>query len=206
MNLKLEGYEVQWGKSVAEGRKLFQKGEFNLVVLDIGLPDEPGTELCKSIRQTNLQVGIIFLTAQTDEETVVKGLELGANDFVKKPFSNRELMARIKVLLRPKIQTSKEIMIGGLAIYPDRRQVMFQGTELSLNRRQYDILAYFVSHTDQIITREQLLSHLDQDGNIFDRTVDSHLSQLRKILKTNSVTGIQINSIYGIGYRLEVVE
>ena len=206
MNLKLEGYEVQWGKSTKEGKKLFDNGAFNLVVLDIGLPDEPGTEVCKYIRQTNLEVGVIFLTAQTDEETVVKGLELGANDFVKKPFSNRELMARIKVLLRPKIQASKEIKIGGLTVYPDRRQVLFQGNELSVNRRQFDILAYFISHPDQIITREQLLTHLDQDGNIFDRTVDSHLSQLRKILKTNSVNGIQINSIYGIGYRLEVVE
>lgn len=204
ISLKLEGYQILWAKNLAEGKMLFNNGEFHLVVLDIGLPDGPGTELCKHIRETNSEIKVIFLTAQTDEETVVKGLELGANDFVKKPFSHRELMARIKGQLRPTGVVSKDIKIGGLIISPEKRMVTFSGTEITVNRRQFDILTYFASHPDQIITREQLLTHLDQDGAIFDRTVDSHLSQLRKILKTNAVTGFQINSVYGIGYRLEL--
>lgn len=204
ISFKLEGYQVQWAKTLAEGKRFYSEGTYDLIVLDIGLPDGPGTELCRMVRSENQDIGIIFLTAQTDEETVVRGLELGANDFVKKPFSHRELMARVKVLLRPKISPSKEIKIGGLQILPEKRQVLFEGNEITLNRRQFDILSYFATHPDQIITRDQLLSHLDQDGAIFDRTVDSHLSQLRKILKTNSVTGFQITSIYGIGYRLEL--
>ena len=207
MGLKLEGYEVHWGKSFSEGVKLFEEleSQLALVVLDIGLPDKPGTEICKEIRKNNQDVGIIFLTAQTDEETVVRGLEIGANDFVKKPFSHRELQARIKVLLRPKMQLSKDLVLGGVSLSPEKRQVHFEGKEVQVNRRQFDILHYFMAHPDQIITRDQLLGHLDQDGNVFDRTVDSHLSQLRKILKTNEITTLQINSIYGIGYRLEVI-
>ncbi len=205
ISLKLEGCNVLWAKSLAEGKMFFSNGDFQLVVLDIGLPDGPGTELCKHIRETNQEVKVIFLTAQTDEETVVRGLELGANDFVKKPFSHRELMARIKGLLRPTVTAaSKDIKVGGLVISPEKRMVTFGGAEITVNRRQFDILTYFASHPDQIITREQLLTHLDQDGSIFDRTVDSHLSQLRKILKSNAVTGFQINSVYGIGYRLEL--
>ncbi len=204
ISFRLEGYQIHWGRSLEEGKKLFAENTFDLIVLDIGLPDGPGTELCRLIRETNQEVGIIFLTAQTDEETVVKGLELGANDFVKKPFSHRELMARAKVHLRTKHPPSKEINLGGLLILPEKRQVFFEGNEISVNRRQFDILTYFATHPDQIITRDQLLSHLDNDGAIFDRTIDSHLSQLRKILKTNSVTSFQINSIYGIGYRLEI--
>lgn len=204
ISLKLEGHSIFWAKSLAEGKQLYSSGDFQLAVLDIGLPDGPGTELCKFIRESNVEIKVIFLTAQTDEETVVKGLELGANDFVKKPFSHRELMARIKGQLRPAAIVSREIKIGDLIISPEKRMVTFGGNEISVNRRQFDILSYFASHPDQIITREQLLTHLDQDGAIFDRTVDSHLSQLRKILKTNAVTGFQINSVYGIGYRLEL--
>lgn len=204
LSFKLEGYQITWAKTLAEGKKFYSDSAPDLIVLDIGLPDGPGTELCRLVRETNSDVGIIFLTAKTDEETVVKGLELGANDFVKKPFSHRELMARVRVHLRPKVSLTKEIKIGGLLILPEKRQVLFSGEEITVNRRQFDILTYFATHPDQIITRDQLLSHLDQDGAIFDRTVDSHLSQLRKILKTNNVTGFQINSIYGIGYRLEL--
>jgi DNA-binding response OmpR family regulator len=204
ISFKLEGYQIEWGKTLAEGKRLFDAGNFDLIILDIGLPDGPGTDLCRTIRETNPNVAVVFLTAQTDEETVVRGLELGANDFVKKPFSHRELMARVKVLLRPKLILAKEIKAGALIINPEKRVVTFDGREINVNRRQFDILTYFVSRPDQIITRDQLLVYLDQDGAIFDRTVDSHLSQLRKILKTNLVTGVQINSIYGIGYRLEV--
>lgn len=204
ISFKLEGYQIEWGKTLAEGKKLFDQGNYDLIILDIGLPDGSGTDLCRMIRETNANVGVVFLTAQTDEETVVRGLELGANDFVRKPFSHRELMARVRVLLRPKLVLAKEIRVGSLIVNPEKRVVTFDGREINVNRRQFDILTYFVSHPDQIITRDQLLIYLDQDGAIFDRTVDSHLSQLRKILKTNLVTGVQINSIYGIGYRLEV--
>jgi DNA-binding response OmpR family regulator len=137
---------------------------------------------------------------------VVRGLELGANDFVKKPFSHRELMARIKVLFRSKFPVNKEIKKGDLTLLPEKRTATYKGESLTLNRRQFDILSYFLSHADQIITREQLLEHLNSDGDVIDRTIDSHVSQLRKILKTHEVEDFQIASVYGIGYRLENVD
>ncbi len=203
VSLKLEGYEVEWVRNYAEATRAFGPGLFDLVSLDIGLPDKSGTEICKEIRKQDKTVPIIFLTAKTDEETVVKGLELGANDFVKKPFSQRELMARIKVLLRSN-SWQNESSAGDLKLFQDRREVYFKDSLLTLNRRQFDILSYFLERPDQIITREQLLTHLGSDGEVYDRTIDSHLSQLRKVMKTYGIENVQISSIYGVGYRLEI--
>lgn len=206
ISLKLENYDVTWKKSVAEGLEAFLTNKFELIILDIGLPDGEGTDLCKKIRNTNRDIGIIFLTAKTDEDTVVRGLELGANDFVKKPFSHRELMARVKAILRAKFPGGKELKVGELTLFPEKRSVSYKTESITVNRRQFDILSYFMTHKDQIITRDQLLSHLNSDGDVFDRTIDSHVSQLRKILKSHNVNEIQITSVYGIGYRLESVE
>lgn len=206
ISLKLENYDVTWKKSVGEGLEAFLTNKFELIILDIGLPDGEGTDLCKKIRDTNRDIGIIFLTAKTDEDTVVRGLELGANDFVKKPFSHRELMARVKAILRAKFPGGKELKVGELTLFPEKRSVSYKTESITVNRRQFDILSYFMTHKDQIITRDQLLSHLNSDGDVFDRTIDSHVSQLRKILKSHNVNEIQITSVYGIGYRLESVE
>jgi DNA-binding response OmpR family regulator len=206
LSLKLEGYDIHWEKKAQSGFEAFQQNKFDLVILDIGLPDGLGTDICKNIRSGNTEVGVIFLTARTDEDTVVRGLELGANDFVKKPFSHKELMARIKVLLRSKLGLHKEIKTGHLVLNSDQRQATYKGVPLSLNRRQFDILSFFLNHMNQIITRDQLLVHLNSDGEVFDRTIDSHVSQLRKILKKNEVNEIIISSIYGVGYRLEIDE
>ncbi|MES2525491.1 MAG: response regulator transcription factor [Bdellovibrionota bacterium] len=201
--LELEGYQVEWKKTVESGLDAFEEGGFSLVSLDIGLPDGSGTDLCKEIREKDKTIPIIFLTAKTDEDTLVRGLEIGANDFVKKPFSHKELHARMKVLLRATTWQA-ESEIGGAQVFPDRREIHYNGKPLDLNRRQFEILSYFLSRPDQIISREQLLVHLGQDGAIFDRTVDSHLSQLRKVLKANEVTTFEIAPIYGVGYRLEI--
>jgi two-component system OmpR family response regulator len=204
LSLKLEGYELEWMKTVATGLSSFDSFAPDLAVLDINLPDGSGLELCRSIRAQNSETAIIFLTAKTDEETVVKGLEEGANDFVKKPFSHKELMARIKSHLRRRTSPIKNLSIGSLVVNAERREVLHDGQDLGLNRRQFDILVYFLKHQDQIITRDQLLSHLDQENAIFDRTIDSHLSQLRKLLKSAHVDDVHIVSVYGVGYRLEI--
>lgn len=203
MGLKIEKYEVEWATTYTRALEFFSPGVFDLVSLDIGLPDGSGLDLCKEIRSQDKNVPIIFLTARTDEDTLLKGLEIGANDFVKKPFSQKELFARIKVLLRSNPWQS-ELSIGGLTVYPDRREIHFEGKPLNLNRRQFDILTFFLGRPDQIVTREQLLSHLGQDGTVYDRTVDSHLSQTRKVLKSANVESIQLSPVYGVGYRLEV--
>lgn len=201
--LKLEGHNVEWLKNISSATLAYAPGKFDLVVLDIGLPDGLGTDLCKTIRGMDQKTPIIFLTAKTDEETVVRGLELGANDFVKKPFSQKELLARIKGLLRHSTPVV-ESKIPGLTVSEERREVAYNGKSLDLNRRQFDILKYFLARPDQIVTRDQLIAHLGQDGAIFDRTVDSHLSQLRKSIKASGLESLQIVSVYGVGYRLEI--
>lgn len=206
LSFQLEGLTVDWAKTLRDGREKYNNSIFDMVVLDMGLPDGRGIDLCQEIRKENQNVPVIFLTAQTDEETVVKSLEEGANDFVKKPFSNKELMARIKGLLRGKVAISKELKAGEFILNQDKREAAYKGRMVSLNRRQFDILAYFMGKPGQIITREQLLGHLDNDGSIFDRTIDSHLSQLRRTLKKSEIGAIQIISVYGVGYRLEVME
>lgn len=201
--LQLENFDVIWKKNCESGLEAFLEGGIDLVSLDIGLPDGAGTGLCAEIRKSDKATPVIFLTAKTDEETLIKGLEIGANDFVKKPFSQKELLARIKVLLRSHVW-QEGASVGGLTLYPERREIHFGGKPLELNRRQYEILAYFLARPDQIVTRDQLLVHMGQDGAIFDRTVDSHLSQLRKVLKAEKITSIEIAPVYGVGYRLEV--
>jgi DNA-binding response OmpR family regulator len=202
--LQLEGLAVDWKKNVTDGAQAFQTEKYDLVILDIGLPDGLGTTLCGKIRKKDARTPIIFLTARTDEETLIKALELGANDFVKKPFSQRELFARIRAHLGLNRNTVKEGPIPGMIVDQESRTVSYQQKQLELNRRQFDLLIYFLKHQDQIVTRDQVLEYFGQEGAVFDRTIDSHISQLRKVLKSHSIIKIQIVSIYGIGYRLEI--
>lgn len=202
--LQLEGLAVDWKKNVTDGAQAFSSEKYNLVILDIGLPDGLGTTLCGKIRKKDARTPIIFLTARTDEETLIKALEMGANDFVKKPFSQRELFARIRAHLGLNRSTVKEGPIPGMIIDQEARTVTYQQKQLELNRRQFDLLMYFLKHQDQIVTRDQVLEYLGQEGAVFDRTIDSHISQLRKVLKSYSISKLQIVSVYGVGYRLEI--
>lgn len=198
LSFELEGYEVVHSPNGKNALSKIEEHRFDLCVLDIGLPDISGLDLCKEIRTILPQTPIIFLTAQTDEDTVVRGLQIGANDFIKKPFSHKELLMRIKVQLRNN-SWSEQKSIHDLEIYPDRREIHFESKALPLNRRQYEILTYLLQNEGKIVEREKLISNED----VSDRSVDSHISQLRKLLSKHKVNQIQINSIYGIGYRLE---
>lgn len=206
MSLKLEGHQVEWAQSIKAAKAIIDENQFELMIMDIGLPDGEGTELCRWVRQKDSLVSILFLTAKTDEETVVKSLDEGGNDFVKKPFSHKELMARIKSIFRTRNPQSQVLKLGAFSLSMDKREFLYDGRPLGLNRRQFDILSFLITKRDQIVTRDQMLQHLDQEGAIYDRTIDSHLSQLRKILKTEAVGKIQILPVYGVGYRLEILE
>lgn len=205
LSLQLEGHNVDWAKSISSGQEKWSSKQFDLVLLDMGLPDGIGLDLCRMIRKKDQKLAIIFLTAQNDEQTLVESLNEGANDFIKKPFSHRELMARIRAALRINIGTPKLLKFGELAINIDKREVTYQDESIGLNRRQFDLLAYFMKRQGEIITRDQLIEHLGQENEIYDRTIDSHLSQLRKIFRTHKINSIQISPVYGVGYRLEIV-
>jgi two-component system OmpR family response regulator len=176
LSLQLEGHNVDWAKTLSSGKEKWSSKQFDLVLLDMGLPDGEGIDLCREIRKKDQKLAVIFLTAKNDEQTVVECLNDGANDFIKKPFSHRELMARIKAALRLNTSSPKLIKVGELAINIDKREVTYKENNLGLNRRQFDLLAYFMKRQGEIITRDQLIDHLGQENEIYDRTIDSHLS------------------------------
>jgi DNA-binding response OmpR family regulator len=201
--LEYEKYEVTWVQNLESARHKNQTEKFELVILDLGLPDGSGISFCEEIRAQGSRMPVIILTAQSDEESVVRGLKSGANDYMRKPFGNRELLARIQNVLRETVVRDDQIRYGDLLVLREKRRIMNGQTELELSRREFDILLYLVEHAESVVTREQLISNVDKDGEMIDRAVDSHLSHIRSKFKKNGIVSVKITPIYGIGYTLE---
>lgn len=124
---------------------------------------------------------------------------------MKKPFGNRELLARIKSTLREPLFREKQLRYGDLLLLLDQRVAKYKNSAFELNRREFDILLYLIQRADNIVTRDSLIQSIDNAGEIFDRTVDSHISHLRSRFKSADIKDIKISSVYGIGYRLEKI-
>ncbi|MGZ3704746.1 MAG: response regulator transcription factor [Bdellovibrionota bacterium] len=202
--LEKEGYEVQWVDCMSSAENTIMGKVFDLLALDLNLPDGSGLTLAKWARKNHPRLPVFMITASGDEETVVAGFEAGAVDYVRKPFSTRELVARIKVALN--LRNSKafrSLQYGDISIQPDQRIAKVGETPVELNRRQFDILCHLVENAESVVTRESLISALAKNEEMFDRTIDSHVSFLRSRLRKAGLTGIQINSVYGLGYRME---
>lgn len=204
VNLSLEKFQVEWVSDLSSALKQLQTRSFDLVLLDLGLPDGSGFDLLKTVREKDLQTPIVILTAKTDEDSVVQGLQLGANDYVKKPFGDRELLARIRTAMRQQsTQSQDELSFEKLVLLKNVRRVFYDEVPLDVTPKEFETLAYFLKNAEAVITREALLGVIDKDGNLFDRTVDSHISHIRTRLRKAGVKNIQISSVYGVGYRLE---
>ncbi len=199
ISLSLEGYNITIATTLRQAKELLSNQVFDLVLLDVNLPDGNGLTFCAELRSQNGRLPIIMVTAVTDEPSVVKGLQFGANDYIRKPFGSQELLARIQNILG----TKKKLCYRSLAIDIDERSVKMDGKSLALGRREFDILTILVRNAENIVSREHFLQELDKDGVLFDRTIDSHLSRLRSKLKKLSDDKFQITSVYGIGYKLE---
>lgn len=206
LTIQNAGYLVECYGSIRAFQAKADTALLDLLILDVGLPDGDGIETLKSLRESGFKSPIILLTAKDHEDFVVAGLAAGASDYIKKPYSNKELVARIKTALREPTFTEKKIRIGEITIHVDKRQAFFGEYKLSLNRRQFDILLYLSERQGMVVSRDTLIQSIKRDGEMFDRTVDSHISHLRTILKKDQVTSISINSVYGVGYRLETIE
>lgn len=203
LQLELENYKVEWVQTLAEAKRHHAECKADMYLLDINLPDGSGFDFCQWLRNEGQQTPIVFLTARTDEESVVQGFENGANDYVRKPFSQRELIARIRNQLSETKATLELVRFAGLTLIKNQ-QVLKNGEALiSLNRREFEILTTFFEHPETIVSREQLIERLASGEEIFDRTVDSHISHIRSKLQKNGITAVKINSVYGQGYRLE---
>ncbi|MBX3041232.1 MAG: response regulator transcription factor [Bdellovibrionaceae bacterium] len=203
LQLELAGYDVHWTRTVRSAlSELGPAPSFQLAILDVSLPDGNGFEVCRQIRSLDAEMPILFMTAKTDEDSVVKGFEDGANDYLRKPTGNRELIARIKNLLPTQRAAKEGWSYSGALLLKAQRKLLTQGLEVSLNRREHEILSYLFQNPERVISRAQLLGQLDKDGEIFDRTIDSHVSHIRSKLRKAGVTQIKIEPIYGEGYRL----
>lgn len=175
----------------------------DLIVLDVGLPDMSGFDLCKQIR-SQTTTPIIFLTARNEEIDRVVGLEIGGDDYVVKPFSPRELAARVKaVLRRSRTALSSDAIPGAFGINEEKRQIFYLGTLLDLSRYEYDILITFIRRPGVVFTREQLMQMVWESPEAsMDRTVDAHIKNLRAKLKAVQSEPDPIVTHRGTGYAL----
>jgi len=174
----------------------------DLIILDLMLPQIDGREVCRILRRES-DVPIIMLTALSEEIDQVTGLEIGADDYITKPFSIRTLVARVRALLRRtrgEIKTPSIIRLGGLEIDSEKHHVTFSGEPIKLTPNEFRLLHLLASRPGQTLTREQLLEGLHGTASSMDRSVDSHIKNLRKKLETASGESM-IETVYGIGYR-----
>ena len=203
LNLAAHGYEVRHSPDLKQSFELNQKEKLDLILLDLNLPDGHGFQLLKAIRQKGSRIPIIILTAQTHEDTVVEGLQLGASDYIRKPFGSRELLARIKAALHQPQIFDQKLRFNGLQLLLDKRKVLLGSKEIEVSKKEFEILKCLIEKAESVVSRESLLQKGIFDLEVVDRTIDSHISHIRQIFKKFSFNEIKITSIYGIGYRLE---
>jgi DNA-binding response OmpR family regulator len=207
--LDMEGFSVLCAKNGREALALFESRPVSLVLLDLMLPDFSGEQLCKKIRQTS-DIPIIMITAKVEEEDIIHGLAIGADDYVTKPFSPRQLTARVRAALRRsggKEQEANFLCCGDLSADTEKRIVSRNGNILDLTRDEYNILTLLMSRQAKIFTREEILEEVkggDYDG--FDRSVDTHIKKLRAKLEDDPKTPKYIITVYGMGYRMGEVQ
>ena len=202
--LQKEGYTVYCAEKGMEGIKLFEKIQFSLVILDLMLPDISGEEICSILRKIS-EVHIFMLTAKGTLEDRIEGLNLGADEYLVKPFSPRELTARVNSLFR-RINVNKfETKVynnGDLEINYEKRIVKVKGDEISLTPNEFDILHILSSNRGKVFTREQLIERImGIDFQGFDRTIDVHIKNIRKKLEEDSRNPKYIVTVTRIGYK-----
>ncbi len=200
--LQKEGFIVTVASTGQEGLNRLAEG-YDLVILDLMLPDMEGEEICRFIREDS-NIPIIMLTAKSDEEDRVKGLGIGADDYVVKPFSPRELVARVKALLRRVSPRQKVYSFnnGDLVIDMEKMEVRKGGTPIELTNTEFKLLQCLADRPGQVFTRLQLINLiLGYDFEGYDRTIDAHIKNLRHKIEDNPRSPSYIKTVYGVGYK-----
>ncbi|MCJ8319043.1 MAG: two-component system response regulator CreB [Colwellia sp.] len=205
--LKFEGFDHTWVTLGYEGIELLNKGLFDLVILDVGLPDINGFEVCKRIRESS-NIPIIFLTARGEEIDRVVGLEIGGDDYVVKPFSPRELVARVKVILR-RSQNSQSFIAQvsqSFRIDEEKYQINYCGQTLDLTTYEFGLLKMLISQPERVFTREQLMNGVwSSPEESFDRVIDTHIKTIRVKLRAVNSNDHSITTHRGIGYSAKLI-
>lgn len=203
--LKTEGILCEHSSTAQDGLKKFKDGGFDLIILDVGLPDKSGFDVCKEIRSSS-KIPIFFLTARADEVDKILGLELGADDYITKPFSPREVTARVRAFFRrygDSAPTSETKKIKGFSIFEDRFQIKYQNVDLELRRYEFGILKFLLEHPGRVFSRSQIMERVWQEPDMsLERTIDTHIKVIRAKLKKISDEEI-IQTHRGLGYSIK---
>jgi two-component system phosphate regulon response regulator PhoB len=200
-SLSAEGYTLHHAYTVKEGWDIIQNKALDLVLLDWMLPDNSGIDLLHRIRKYHSMLPVIMVTAKTEEEDRILGLDVGADDYVTKPFSVRELNSRIQALLRRSMPDEQPLHIGDLFLDPVSHRVKVNEEALELSPTEFRLLHYFMSHTDRVFTRTQLLDQVwGSQVYVEERTVDVHIRRLRKQLQPFNLDSL-LQTVHGSGYR-----
>lgn len=203
--LGLEGYTVD---TIPDGKKALtrislHRSDYDLIILDLMLPSMDGLEICKQVRGMDITLPILILTARNETDTKVQLLQSGADDYLVKPFSFAELVARVRALLRrPNEALPQVLKVGDLELNPAQRRVTRHGNEIALTLKEFGLLEYFMRHPNQVVNREDLLNHLWDFNYVgFSNVVDVHVKNLRRKLDQESGSST-LETVRGIGYRL----
>jgi len=214
INLSDQGYIVYTATDGLSAVELYLSVTPSLIILDLMLPKLDGLEVCKKIREKNRLVPILMLTAKAEEVDKVLGLELGADDYMTKPFSIRELLARVKAMFR-RLEANKEVSdklpellkYKNLELYPNLHKVVLNGVTLELTSKEYDLLLLFFSNPGKAYSREELLNEVwgyTYEG--YSHTVNSHINRLRSKIENDPSDPEYVKTVWGVGYRFTEIE
>lgn len=212
LNLETQHYRVTRCFSGSHGYHAALKDPFDLIVLDIMLPDMDGLQICQKLRARDVRTPILMLTAKKSETDRVVGLEMGADDYLTKPFSVRELLARVKAHLRRAtfaLESSAEaiapVVVGNLCIDKTKRSVQLRGQALCLTAKEFDLLSFLAQSPSQVFTREQLLNAVWGYQHCgYEHTVNSHINRLRGKVEDDPSKPQYVMTVWGVGYKMEV--
>jgi DNA-binding response OmpR family regulator len=200
--LEQEGFLPQ---SAADGKIGFEKAVTlrpDLLLIDLRLPGMSGVEICKQLRASRIQTPIVILSASSEEIDKVLLLEMGADDYLVKPFGMRELLARIRALLRRSLPETRMLCFGDTEVDPDRRVVVCRGAEVKFTPAEYNLLLFFLNNADRALTRDVILNSVwGYESYPNSRTVDAHVVRLRQKLEVDPATPRHFLTMHGVGYR-----
>ncbi len=207
-DLKLEGYEVEIQSDGESAARRAREQPFDLILLDVMLPRKDGFEVCRELRRAGLHTPVILLTAKTQESDKVLGLEIGADDYITKPFSPRELRARLKAMLRRASlganQSPEVFRFGDAEADFSRGELRRAGRPVETTPREFKLLAAFIRNRGRVLTRERLLDDVwGQATFVTDRVIDTHVTNLRKKIEPNPAKPAYLVSVRGMGYRFD---
>jgi two-component system response regulator RegX3 len=205
--LTREGFTVESAGDGHEALRLFHRVHPDLVLLDVMLPDQSGIEICQQMRALK-PVPIIMVTARDSEVDIVLGLELGASDYVAKPFRLRELVARMRAVLRRGVAVTERhdevLHVGPVRLDAGRREVTVNERPVDLSRKEFDLLALLMSHSGQVVTRDWCIDRLWWDQELTDtRTLDTHIKRLRRKIEPDPANPRHLVTVRGVGFRFE---